>query len=199
MFSVLPIPYEEAVAMVRRTSAAAFGEGSFVERKTEVFPHERPLVPQPPGNQRIEDEEIARLSQLGISPSTWISESIIHTVAYNTDDRSDDHSVLYLRIADAQPLFKQHCALLAVGRVDHTREWLRSFHLQIPLPMKGDSALSLVTETEVQFLRSIEARFPSVLANPVAFGVDVDDGSSPFISSGLLEALKPIVKGKCAP
>jgi hypothetical protein len=70
MVSVLPIPYEEAVAMVRSTSAAAFGEGSFVERKTEVFPHERPQVPQPPGHQRIEDENVARLSQLGISPGT---------------------------------------------------------------------------------------------------------------------------------
>jgi hypothetical protein len=65
--------------------------------------------------------------------------------------------------------------------------------------MKGDSVLHLVTETELQFIRSIESRFPYLLGNPVFSGDPVDDGSSPFIYAALLEALRPLVKGKCAP
>lgn len=194
---VLPVPYKAAVPQILTPTRIAFGDAAVRESVT-VIQRAKPQPGDPPGILRMEEEHVAHLNRLGIPQGTRFDEALITTAAYNHDRDTDDHSVLYVRIADAQPLFKRDCALLAIARVDHTREWYRTFHLGIPFPLKGASKVELVTETEVNFIKRLEDELQVPLRKTMVYGSGVDEDFSSFDVASHLESLKPFVDRTCS-
>jgi hypothetical protein len=85
-----------------------------------------------------------------------IRETLIQIAPYNSATDPAKFSTLSMRVADGRTLLGRPSTVFTLVRVDHTRSRLRTFHLGIPLPMKGNTQVSLLTDTEIGFVKAFE-------------------------------------------
>lgn len=82
----------------------------------------------------------------------------IQTKKYNQIEKISGYSELELRMINGKDIFGKECALIAIKRTDHSREWMRHFQFGIPLPFKGPRKDEVVTDSEIRLVEDLISR-----------------------------------------
>lgn len=191
-------PYEKVVSLMRETTNLRFGERAFMERIATVEgPTELPGISK--DDLERGREHAARLELLGIRSGLKFREALLTSLPYNKTASGSEYSVLHIRIVETNPFFGPTCTLIAISRVDHTREWLRMFHLGLPIPIKEDSRVALVSSTELAFIKMVNEQKELSLVGPIVEPTSVisDGPSNPIYHFNTMERVKARVGSEC--
>lgn len=102
-----------------------------------------------------EEREIVRAFNLARERSGIrmddIRRTLIISKKYNIVG-DGEYSQANLEIANGADLFGVPSTVLFISRADRSREWVRMFHLGIPMPWKDYTQVRLLTSTEMKFV-----------------------------------------------